>query len=1047
MATTFASELQRYLEQLRCLRTKSASEASLRDAFLQFLRRVFPRLTETTPLELEKHVPALRVRGGFVDALYGDLIFEFQRRLDDARRAEGLEQLTRYLNNQEHPDRYFGILSDGETLEVYACYGGTLARVDQMQLNVERAQQCKLWLDCYLFHEKNLRPTADDVALRFGERSPTFWHSIRLLRAVWQRMKDKPSVQTKFAEWQSLLAIVYGSRVGNDDLFLRHTYLALFARVLAFVALQRHAPDRVELDQLVTGQIFERSGLYNFITDDFFGWPRGHEETAALLSSLATHVVTSYDLSAINEDLLKELYQELVDPETRHDLGEFYTPDWLAELTLREAGFPPSSTAASPDRVPSLLDPACGSGTFLFTAVRLLRERGYSGSKLVEVSEQQLAGLDVHPLAVTIARTNFVLALGDDLRNYKKEFAVPIYMADSLNLPESILEKRVGKVVSVPVDLEILSQLANKQRQRNLASTFDLPAELADDPRKLNGVVDALLEFAEPHQNEDHAKEGFKARLQAFGIPKDQFRLWNANLLLMRWLLQPPATDTVWRFILKNACRPAFFAHRQFTFVAGNPPWLSYRYIQRQDYQDRVRRLALQRYKLVAASSAHLFTQMELATVFFAFCAQHYLADGGTLTFVMPRSILTGAKQHEEFRQRFVATAQLLIDCEKVSPLFNVPSCVVVWNKVDGAEATRHSVPVLQIEGELPVKNACYEQAIGKQLLRITTTAFTPPKATRKSPYFEQVMQGATIVPRCLWFVRPYADAYVIDNERPYLHTDPKIEPHAKKPWKGIKIEGKAEAEFLFATLLSDDMLPFGWRHLSLVVLPLVIAERRLIDSTQAFRTAKTGLMDWLRKADEIWKRHRKSREDLLDYLNWQGKLTAQRPTGVFKLLYNTSGTHLCACVVDARDVSDWQVYQLPVKGFVADTKTYWLELQRAGEAHYLCAVLNAPAVDQAIKPFQPKGAFGARKGKGERDIHRRPFEVLGIPRFNPKNKRHQALARLSQRCHRKVAKIVASADADWLSQRIGQLRQLVREALMPELEEIDRIVARLLAP
>lgn len=28
-------------------------------------------------------------------------------------------------------------------------------------------------------------------------------------------------------------------------------------------------------------------------------------------------------------------------------------------------------------------------------------------------------------------------------------------------------------------------------------------------------------------------------------------------------------------------------------------------------------------------------------------------------------------------------------------------------------------------------------------------------------------------------------------------------------------------------------------------------------------------------------------------------------------------------------------------------------------EAHYLAALLNAPCVDAAIKPYQPKGSFG----------------------------------------------------------------------------------------
>ena len=148
---------------------------------------------------------------------------------------------------------------------------------------------------------------------------------------------------------------------------------------------------------------------------------------------------------------------------------------------------------------------------------------------------------------------------------------------------------------------------------------------------------------------------------------------------------------------------------------------------------------------------------------------------------------------------------------------------------------------------------------------------------------------------------------------------------------------------------------------------------------------------------------------------------------------------------MDARDVSSWKVYDLPVQGFVADTKTYWLETKDENEAHYLCAVLNAPCVDDFIKPFQTKGAFGTQSGKGERDIHRRPFEVLPIPQFNSKDKRHHELAQLSKACHAKVAQLVANADEKTLSQNIGRLRQQVREMLESELSQINCLVAELL--
>ena len=35
-----------------------------------------------------------------------------------------------------------------------------------------------------------------------------------------------------------------------------------------------------------------------------------------------------------SRDLLKKLYHEVLPRDLRHDLGEYYTPDWLAEHLL-----------------------------------------------------------------------------------------------------------------------------------------------------------------------------------------------------------------------------------------------------------------------------------------------------------------------------------------------------------------------------------------------------------------------------------------------------------------------------------------------------------------------------------------------------------------------------------------------------------------------------------------------------------------------------------------------------------------------------------------
>jgi SAM-dependent methyltransferase len=343
-------------------------------------------------------------------------------------------------------------------------------------------------------------------------------------------------------------------------------------------------------------------------------------------------------MTKINEDLLKELYENLVDRETKHDLGEVYTPDWLVELTLREANFKAGQR---------LLDPACGSGTFLFTAIQLLREQGLAGEKLVDEALNKIVGVDVHPLAVTISKVNYVLALTPDLASYKKTVVIPIYMANSLDgaspTGEQLLPIYVGG-----------------------KDYFNIPVSMAEEPASLDTVIDEMGKYTIGEQ--EIALEGFSSYLQSQGH-NELISYWRTNLKLMRKLVKQ-GRDTIWAFILKNYCRPAYLRRNPFDIIAGNPPWLVYRNIKEPEYQAQVKRLTFL-YDLLGKKDGKLFTHMELATLFFVFSTDAYLKKGGIIAFVMPRSVLTGAKQHKHF-QEFLQGYQLPpTQLEKVSMCLN----------------------------------------------------------------------------------------------------------------------------------------------------------------------------------------------------------------------------------------------------------------------------------------------------------------------------------------------------------------------------------------
>ena len=205
-----------------------------------------------------------------------------------------------------------------------------------------------------------------------------------------------------------------------------------------------------------------------------------------------------------------------------------------------------------------------------------------------------------------------------------------------------------------------------------------------------------------------------------------------------------------------------------------------------------------------------------------------------------------------------------------------------------------------------------------------------------------------------------------------------------------------------------------------------------MVNKEMALGKGHSGLHNWLNKVDTLWAEGRKERspKDIYSRLDYQHLLTCQHLTGYYTILYNTAGTNLASSVISPK----LSKTELPVNGFAADADTYYYQTKDGMEAHYLCAFLNAPYVDETIKPHQTRGQWGARH------IHRRPFEVMPIPKFDPKDKSHQKLAEISKECHQKVKQLELEGKS------IGFLRGKVRKALANELAEIDKLVKNILS-
>ncbi|MBI5116238.1 N-6 DNA methylase [Candidatus Poribacteria bacterium] len=1052
--------IPQYLREVEPLNNEQARSHRFA-ALLQQLFDVNPNFIDGYVKGIEQFLTVRqkdRILKGKADNLFGNVIIEFESNIPKKRtEAEGqLRRYTAILWSQESPDArtpYLCIATDGVRFVTYSpkLSDGKAKDVapDDVILEVLESpdwtqlkpEEVFYWLDRYFFRKTILCPTSEMIVRDFGVRSHAFRTTMNSLLTLWREIKTQSAFVVVYDGWEKYLRIVYGSEVAGDELFVRHTYLATLAKLMSWLRIGKTTglPGASQIIEMIEGRLFKNQGIENFIEEDFFSWLARSEAVTASVGAVRWlfSLLQNYNLRELSEDVLKSLYQELVDPKTRHDLGEFYTPDWLAHRLVRKLL----------DENPrgSLLDPACGSGTFLYLAIREKRERLKDSAETLGHLLESVCGVDIHPLAVVIAKTNYILALGDLLKKRKGKITIPIYLADTMNLPEPWAGDKT-------VDYEV--RLNGRQ--------VYLPEELLKDLALCDRAIDLSRDYALQNKGKPISLEGFTSLLKAQRFPRTEDEAFIRALFGIAVALKhfiDADRDSIWAFVLKNIYKPLFFRSR-FDFVVGNPPWVSFRYAE-PSYQSFLRQQITETYELLAGRG-ELITHLELGTLFLVRAADLYLKAGGTIAFVLPRSLFS-ADQHDGLRKGSfklnVSAGQSLLwrevwDCENIVPLFNVPSCVLIAEKSAVAE-TKYPIMGQILNGKLYRKNASLEEAeISLQVDNVEISLhqrgkrsfWGTGKAVTSNPqsfYWKWFTEGATIVPRSFWFVHVKSSPLGFDPDLPPLETDPRATEKAKASYQDAKLDGNVERDFLYGTILSTDLLPFGHLAHRMVILPLKAESDhfRIIDAHEAHSCGFMHLKQWLDSAEAEWIKRRKSKAEgmnIYERLDRVHGLTRQNPQKKYLVLYPMSATNMCA-TVKKRGRLAFKIGDQRIKaaGFIVDYKLFYMETDDEGEAYYLASLLNARTIDNLVKPMQSRGLWGPR------DICKKVLE-LPIPKFNANDDEHLRLVELGVDCSMKVDRWLASGGAGEI-QSIGKLRGLVREMLKEELKDIDEVVKKII--
>jgi hypothetical protein len=997
-------------------------------------RLVSPGTTARTEAEIQSDVRTLLLEDQFgldapaleepvgdgsrrrIDIAAGATVIEVKKSLEKELAVKDyVAQLDGYVRarTEQNESRYNGILTDGRRWWLFETdpADDEFKRRSTFELTrPERSADLIGWLQAVLATHSNIKPSQDTIERYLGASSPAYEQDIAYLRGLYQQVAHDATVRLKRGLWARLLRSAFGTGFEDQDqdqLFFAHTLLVIGAAVIGHAVMGESLTGLAgNPRRLMRGDAFEDAGIYNVIESDFFDWVLATDGGSRFISRLVRRVAV-FNWNQTDHDVLKVLYESVIRADVRKRLGEYYTPDWLAEGIVDKL-----VTSPLTQRV---LDAACGSGTFVFHTVRRIihaaEEQGWGNAQLLEHLQEHVFGLDIHPVSVLLARITYLLALGDRLLGDRGVIWVPVHLGDSVqwHQPPDHDEDTI-RIRTEGVDIAVDSE---KPTLFELARTLIFPLSNIDDPSTFDRLVNDMTEVAKHHTGSKNAHPSVTPILTRFGIPggNDADILTETFHLLCD--LNADGRDSIWGYFVRNQVRPVWLSMpgRRVDVLVGNPPWVAYRFMT-EDMQKKFKALSQNRNLWHGAKVA---THQDLVALFIVRAAEQYLGNEGTFGFVTPLAVLS-RQQYEGFRagkwgNGLYGELTEMWDLDKVRPqgFFPVPAGVVFGTRhsFDAVTETMpppHGSPKTKIVLN-GVRSSEGWEATTQALSFTTVSNRTITKGGEGgSPYRAIVVNGATVFPRCLFFVVEEELTNKLGQTSGRTNVRSFRTSQEKEPWKLLPdVTGVIEKRFLFDVHLGSTIVPYRqltpWRAILPVEKNAVIDEDRIKDHAP-------GLGQWWEKTSKLWEDNKteQSQLSLLERLDYQSNLSKQLGGAKHRVIYSASGNKVAA----ARTENPHQLFE---------HKLYWLPCRGVDEARYLAGVLNAPALTKAVEEYQSRGLFGAR------DFDTYVWR-LPIPVFAPGDPLHQKIVDLSTQAE------AVAAGVDLGTYGFQKARSLVRGAL-----------------
>ncbi|HTA34504.1 MAG TPA: N-6 DNA methylase [Solirubrobacteraceae bacterium] len=991
------------------------NEEVLKQNFLTHLPTMFP----TRPAWIARHTrgaeaqtaygDADRTRSAFIDNLVGYTSIEWEHDLRkksifDTGYFQVRQHAAGLINSGAPVEQVIGVLSD--TVRWYAYRVGSfstpadgsplgpddiqleeIGRVDVTLNTAHEHTALAEFLARYLGREGSQALTADMVAFDLGIRSEFCKrHMASLSELVTSAMNDRPDYAGIIENlWLDFVAYLGDGQVAGPfsvDVYTAEFYMVTLAKLICanVVAHDGLHSDDTELRGILGGNYFKARGLLNLVEYDYFGWLNAEPHVDALIP-IARDMqadLRAYDfVTTPEEDVFGQMLAELAGRLQRLLLGQEWTPTWLARQMAREL-----VGALAPGEAPRFVDMCCGSGSMLVQTLHAWRARlrtdGRAGGLASDLA-QVATGFDIDPLAVMLAKVNWVIAARDELRlDEAHPVSIPVYLADSMWAKTPIgVVGTVGAEKAYPLmlhdqPLELPEFLVRPESRPLFDALLDHAYTLGLAHARSGATTGRGqdLRLALDEACEDASHDLISVELAATERFFDE-------LVGALATLQRKGLNGIWAFVLRNSYRPGLMVG-QFNGLISNPPWLALSKISSNPYRETLRTEA-ETYGVKPSGASHL--HIELATTFLLHATDYYLRGGALIGCILPDAVLNG-HQHTPFRRREYAHATRSVDLV-VSELWRVETgtfkneAVVLIGRRDGTK-TPENIPgyTVGMTDRTPLEFRAI--TLGDRVV------WSDRPDAEAGMWFGDIAfrQGADIMPRRAVF----HEVTAVGRDRWRIAS---IDA-SRSPLGYLVSEGKkltdfrltptvVPARYLFPVLLSKHVVPFVVGEPAVGFLPIERSE-----SDGKWHAVSAGRLAATPSAaaafEEILAAHGDgfSLSDYFEALDSQRKkLSAQQfPDGGYLVLYGAGGSSPCAAYVDLND--------LEARRLVVDQTLYWRLVEDEDEALYLTGLFNSDALEELIREYQPRGQFGRRH------VHELPGRVT--PGFDPTQAVHAAV-------------------------------------------------------